>query len=752
MADTFLSDLTVVEVGDRQAVGSCGSLLAELGATVVLIETGGAQSVGSNKWERRAAIAAGKHSVVIDPAVQTDVELLRQLIAKSDAVLASGDRQPAYISEAVQKNSGDAIVCDISAFGSSGPLASRGYSDFLIQALSGSMDTTGAPEGAPTPTRIPIMEMGAALFATAGVLAALRARRAQGITQRVEVALFDCAVTMLTTFLPIHFVGREPQRIGNHHPSMSPWNAFRASDGWVLMCSGSDDQWRRVCELIGCREHAAAERYATPTSRVQVNAEIDAIVEAWTRQRTVAECIERFNKTGLACGPVYTLADLYAEPALIHRSMICAATDPAAGAEIRIPGSVFRGSRCSGQTATAVPARGQDRGYVENLLRNRVTPPAAVKGVSMEGLSIESKAPRLPLAGVRVIEIGNYTTAPLAARTLAALGADVVKLEPPVGDSSRALPPHRDGQSYFFTMSNSGKRSVMLDLRSADGKVAFRSLLEKADVLVENLKHGSLARLGFGEREIAQLNPRLVYCPISGFGADSPYRDRAAMDTTIQAMSGIMDMTRAEGVPYKTGISSADLAGGQFGVVAILAALEYRDLTGRGQAIDLSMQDGAAWLTHTMWNAHAPAPVTSTLVRCVDGYVAVESPVDAVEGILGTAGRTSATPVCVEAAGMRRGEAVGACERAGMQCAPVLRVTEVVAHAQTQARQLIVSGKTAAGAEWPLLACPIRLAATPAVVKRAIGALGADGDEVFAEWLGARGQAGDHPADQSSAA
>ena len=742
MTDTFLSNLTVAEVGDRQAVGSCGSLLAELGATVILIEAGGGKPAGGTKWERRAATAAGKRSVVIDPAAPTDMEFLRQVIAKSDVVLTSGDMQPAHISDAVQKTSGGAIVCDISAFGSSGPLANRGYSDFLIQALSGSMDTTGAPEGAPTPTQIPIMEMGAALFATAGVLAALRARRVQGITQRVEVALFDCAVTMLTTFLPIHFVGREPQRIGNHHPSMSPWNAFRAADGWVLMCSGSDDQWRRVCELIGCRQHATDERYASPTSRVQVNAEIDAIVEAWTRQRTVAACIESFNTTGLACGPVYTLADLYAEPALTHRGMICAVTEPSAGAEIRIPGSVFRGSRCRGQTATIVPASGQDRGFVENLLRARTTPRAAVAGAPAA----------LPLAGVRVIEIGNYTTAPLAARTLAALGADVVKLEPPVGDSSRALPPHRDGQGYFFTMSNSGKRSVMLDLRGEEGKAAFRSLLEKADVLVENLKHGSLARLGFGEREIAQLNPRLVYCPISGFGADSPYAERAAMDTTIQAMSGIMDLTRADGVPYKTGISSADLAGGQFGVVAILAALEYTDRTGCGQTIDLSMQDGAAWLTHTTWNADTPASAMSTLVHCVDGYVAVESPVEAVERTLGTALRTNATPATIDATGMRRQEVVESCERAGMRCAPVLRVTEVVAHAQTQARALIVSGRSADGAEWPLLACPIRLAATPAVVKRAIGALGADGDDVFAEWLGARGEAGDPQAGQRSTA
>ena len=741
MAETFLNQVTVVEIGDRQSVGTCGSLLAELGANVVLIEAGGAQRNFGGKWERRAEIAAGKRSVVIDPAAPSDLELLRHAIGVADVVLASGDQQSDYLGVAVRAAPDHTIVCDISAFGGSGPLANRGYSDFLIQALSGSMDTTGAPQGAPTPTQIPIMEMSAAVYATAGVLAALRVRRTQGIAQRVEIALFDCAVSMLTTFLPGYLVGREPQRIGNHHPSMSPWNAFRASDGWVLMCSGSDDQWRRVCELIGCRQHATEQRYATPTSRVQANAEVDAIVEAWTQQRSVAECIERFNTTGLACGPVYTVADLHDEPSLTHRGMLRAVIDPATGSEIRLPGSVFRGSWCNGSAATRIPERGGDTDFVRGLKTAGTT----------SRLPAESGSPRAPLAGLRVIEIGNYTTAPLAARQLAALGADVVKVEPPAGDSSRALPPHRDGQSYFFTMSNSGKRSLMLDLRNDQGKSAFRRLLETADVLVENLKYGSLARLGFGGHEIAQLNPRLVYCPISGFGADSPYADRAAMDTTIQAMSGIMDLTRADGVPYKTGISSADLTGGQFGVVAILAALEYRDRTGRGQVIDLSMQDGAAWLTHPTWNAGATASAATTLVRCSDGYVAVELPVAAVERTLGTAAETKHAAGVVDAAGKRRDEVIELLVRSGAACAPVLRVTEVVAHAQTQSRQLMVAGLSADGAEWPLLACPIRLAATPAVVKRAIGALGADGDEVLAEWTGAGDAAGARRSNRSTA-
>ena len=723
MRETFLSDLVVTEIGDRQAVGGCGTLLAELGATVILAEVQGARAERGTKWEQRAAIAAGKRSIALDPASSADGELLRQLLARSDVVLASSDRQPEFMTAAMRCDERRTIVCDIRAFGDEGPFAGSACSDLLIQALCGLMDTTGAPEDAPTPTQIAVTEMMSGVYAAAGVLAALRVQREHGVAQPVEVTLYGCAVSTLTTFLAGYCAGQQPQRIGNHHPSMSPWNAYRAADGWVLLCSGSDGQWRRVCELIGRPELATAPRYGSPTSRVQVNAEVDAIVEQWTRGLSVAECIERFNNAALACGPVYTIADLWQEPSLEHRGMVQSIRD--GGATVRVPGSVFRGNVCRGIAASEVVRPDHDRAFVTALARKpRVEPVRPASGA----------LPR-PLAGIRVIEIGNYTTAPLVARQLGALGADVVKIEPPSGDSSRALPPHRDGQGYFFTLSNSEKRSLVLDLRTDGDKATFRALLARADVLVENLKPGSLARLGFGQHEIAQLNPRLVYCPISGFGTDSPYAERAAMDTTIQAMSGIMDLTHAAGVPYKTGISSADLAGGQFGLLAILAALDYRDRTGRGQSIDVSMQDCAVWLTHLAWNGKTAARGAATLVACSDGYVAAEAAAGEAGGILGTAAAADAERI--DAPKLTRAEVVELLRRANVACAPVQSVAEVATHPQTRAGNLIVEGRSADGTEWPLLACPIRLGVTPTRVERSIGALGADGEQVLAEWLGA---------------
>lgn len=724
MYDTYLKDVIVVEAGDRIAAGECGSLLRQLGATVVLVEPRDVSAGVSGKWSQRAVVAAGKSSLATDPDAPADRATLAALLDAADIVIASSDCQAPSVSSALAAMNGNAIVCDITAYGSSGPLAQRCDSDFLIQARAGFMDTTGAPEGAPTATAIPITEMAAAVYAAAGVIAALRVRRLQRVTQRVEIALFDCAVSMLTTFLPIHFVGREPCRIGNHHPSMSPWNAFRARDGWVLMCSGSDDQWRRVCDLLGRPELCADARYATPTKRMQVNSQIDDLVEAWTRERTVAECIERFNENSLACGPVYTIADLFTDPSLLHRRMFLETADPDAGGQLKVPGFLFGSNACRPPVMTRVPRRGEDR--------------AAVEGLAATGRKARAAVPAppatKPLEGLRVIEIGNYTTAPLAARQLAALGADVVKLEPPSGDASRALPPHRDGQGYFFTMSNAGKRSLLLDLRQDDAKAQFRELLQAADVLIENLRPGSLVRLGFAAAEITRINPRLVYCPISGFGADSPYADRAAMDTTIQAMSGIMDLTSVRGVPYKTGISCADLAGGQLGLAAILAALEFRDRTGNGLAMDLSMQDAAAWLTHLSWNRESGAD--GTLVRCADGYVAASADGARIAPVLNAASPDADGTVA--AGDLTRAQVEARLDSAGIRSAPVLRVSEVATHEHTKARGLITTGRAQNATEWPLLKCAIQLTATPATVARAIGPLGADNDAVLHDWLGPR--------------
>jgi crotonobetainyl-CoA:carnitine CoA-transferase CaiB-like acyl-CoA transferase len=195
-----------------------------------------------------------------------------------------------------------------------------------------------------------------------------------------------------------------------------------------------------------------------------------------------------------------------------------------------------------------------------------------------------------PLAGVKVIEIGQYTTAPLVGKHLAALGAQVVKIEPPDGEVARAWTPGQGGTSYFFALNNTDKQTLALDLKHEKDRAYLRTLLADADVLVENLRPGALAKLGFDRTALAEINPRLIYCSISGFGMESAYPSRPAFDTVIQAMGGLMDLTRSDGVPVKFGASGADILGGQAALLAIVASLASR-AGGAGTFIEISMQD-----------------------------------------------------------------------------------------------------------------------------------------------------------------
>lgn len=715
-AQAALPQLLVAEHGERVGVAACGSLLAQLGADVALIEPRRARAV--HKWRSRAVTAAGKRSVVIDPDTPEDARFLERTLHHADIVLLSSDASPL----AAREWRPDQIVCDITAFGSGGPLAGRACSDALVQAMSGIADTTGSPGGAPTPAGFPILEFCAGIYAAAAVIAALRVRRLQQRGQRIDIALFDCAVSTLSTFLPFHMVGKPVTRAGNRHSLAAPWNAYRAADGWVLICTATDEQWQRLCAAMQRPGLARTAGYATNAERLERREEVDALVQRWVSGQTVRACIECLAAIDVACGPIVTIAELAREQNLVHRGMIRSLHDPLTGRETALPGSPLRAARTPGKMPERIPRPDEDRGYIAALCGD---------AIAKHGVPAAARAGSPPLAGLRVIEIGQFTTAPLVARQLGALGADVLKVEPPGGEGSRKWPPNQGDQGYFFTLSNSDKRSLMLDLREARDTALFRALLKTADVLVENLKPGSLARLGFDAGGLAAINPRLVYCSISGFGADSVYPGRPAFDTVVQAMSGFMDLTRVDGAPTKAGISAADIVGGEFGLLAILAALEHRDRAGHGQWLDISMQDAAAWVTQIAWDGTVPAHGV-TAVPCADGFAFVEG--DAARIAARLAGRDVRLDAGLAGArAFTRASLAALAREAGIAAAAVLTISEVAGSEQVAARQLLLQKNGKDGRIWPLLNSPLRLEATPPLVARPIGELGEANREISRE-------------------
>jgi crotonobetainyl-CoA:carnitine CoA-transferase CaiB-like acyl-CoA transferase len=210
-----------------------------------------------------------------------------------------------------------------------------------------------------------------------------------------------------------------------------------------------------------------------------------------------------------------------------------------------------------------------------------------------------------PLSHIRALDLSRVLAGPWCGQNLADLGAEVIKLERPgIGDDSRAFGPpwlkDKDGkethEAAYFASANRGKKSVTVNLSRPEGQRIVRELARRSDVLVENYKVGDLARYGLGYEDLKRLNPRLVYCSVTGFGQTGPYRERPGYDFMIQGMGGVMSITGERddlpgGGPQRVGIPIADIMTGMYATIAILAALAYRERSGRGQHLDLALLD-----------------------------------------------------------------------------------------------------------------------------------------------------------------
>jgi crotonobetainyl-CoA:carnitine CoA-transferase CaiB-like acyl-CoA transferase len=210
-----------------------------------------------------------------------------------------------------------------------------------------------------------------------------------------------------------------------------------------------------------------------------------------------------------------------------------------------------------------------------------------------------------PLQGIRVLDLSRVLAGPYCTMVLGDLGADVIKVEPPEGDETRAWgPPFVEGESAYYLCVNRNKRGIVINLKTDDGKKILRDLALQSDVLVENFRPGTLEKFGLDFETLHELNPKLIYCSITGFGQTGSMRDKPGYDFMIQALGGLMSITgEPEGEPMKTGVAVVDLFAGQNAVIAILAALQARTLTRQGQHLDIALFDSQlGWLANVASN------------------------------------------------------------------------------------------------------------------------------------------------------
>jgi CoA:oxalate CoA-transferase len=330
-----------------------------------------------------------------------------------------------------------------------------------------------------------------------------------------------------------------------------------------------------------------------------------------------------------------------------------------------------------------------------------------------------------PLVGVRVLELGSVLAGPFCGMLLADLGAEVIKVEPPRGDDARTFGPFVDGASTYFRLVNRNKLGISLDLRRADELAVLERLIERSDVLIENFRPGTLARLGLPVVRIQKLNRRLVLVSITGFGQHGPLRDLPAYDLLIQAMSGLMAATGpVGGDPTRSAVSLGDLVPGLYAALGALAALYERQRTGRGRHVDVAMLDALTSLLesvamralHTdepivpLGNDHALSAPFGTY-RTADGEIAITVANDRLFArFADTVGRPDwprdsrfATDakralhrdelrmeIETELAGLTIEEALARLREAGIPAGPILGVREALAQPQASARAMVV--------------------------------------------------------------
>ncbi|MCB1339851.1 MAG: CoA transferase [Pseudooceanicola sp.] len=367
-----------------------------------------------------------------------------------------------------------------------------------------------------------------------------------------------------------------------------------------------------------------------------------------------------------------------------------------------------------------------------------------------------------PLAGLKVIELARILAGPWAGQTLSDLGADVIKIESPNGDDTRAWGPPfvtrgEDVSASYFHSTNRGKASVCIDLATPEGQARVREMVKDADVLIENFKVGGLKKYGLDYDSLKAVNPRLIYCSVTGFGQTGPYAHRAGYDFIIQGMSGLMSITGApEGQPQKAGVAITDIFTGLYSVAGILAALHMRATTGKGQHIDMALLDVAVAVTANqalnylttgvapgrMGNAHMNL-TPYEVFDCADGFIiiatgndgqyqrlcrllALDDMAEAPE-FLKNKDRIANRRVMIArlngaTAGWSKADLLAACEKQGVPAGPINDLSEVMADPQVVARgmQVMLDGV-------PGIRSPFRFSDAELALHRPAPKLGEDG-------------------------
>jgi crotonobetainyl-CoA:carnitine CoA-transferase CaiB-like acyl-CoA transferase len=565
----MLSGIRVVDATTGIAGGYATKVLADAGAAVTRLEPEAADPL-----RRSGSGALFEHLHLAKRPGRGDLDAEA---ADADVVVTSTPDDAARLCPARP----GLVVTSVTPFGTDGPWRDRAATEFTLQAAAGSTGQRGLPDDVPLAAGGRIGEWIAGTYAALGTIAAIRRARRTGRGAHVDVAVLDAMAVTMVTYPSVfaEFAGWPPATgpaRAVEVPSVEP-----TADGYAVFTTNSAAQFQDFLVMVGHPELLEDRELALQATRFARRGEFEAMVQAWTTERTTDEVLEEAGLFRIPAGPVLDGATITDFPHFREREVFSAAPS---GRFVR-PRPPFR----IGPDADVPPRAPADA----------PAGPAARALVDADAARRADASP-LPLDGVRVLDCTAWWAGPVAPHALAALGADVVKVEatgrPDLMRYSSTKPPTEDRWwewGPIFHAANSNKRGVTLDLTTDRGRELFERLAATADVVVENYTPRVMDQFGLTWERLHEVNPELVYVRMPAFGLSGPWRDRTGFAQTMECVTGMAWLTgHADGPPVLVR-GACDPVAGMHSVIATLLALEERDRTGKGQFVEVAMVEAA---------------------------------------------------------------------------------------------------------------------------------------------------------------